>query len=117
MVNGGDDAGARVSVESESDALSTIPPIETPSSSPSSPSEDDPPFELVPINENDGEFESQSPPVVILDGDTVYSDPMADFPSVGGESVEQAARNLAQYMQYSGSQQPSKVGSIADFSR
>lgn len=103
MVNSGEDTGTRVSVESESDALSTAPPIETPSSSPSSPSEGDPPFELVPINENDGEFESQSPPVVILDGDTIYSDPMIDFPYVGGDTYEQGARNLARFMQYGGS--------------
>jgi hypothetical protein len=53
--------------------------------------------------------------VVILDGDTIYTDPMIDFPYVGGESYEQGARNLAHYMQYSGFQQPSKVDFIADF--
>ncbi|KAF4629829.1 hypothetical protein G7Y89_g8311 [Cudoniella acicularis] len=98
MVNGGENGGTRFSVESESDALSTIAAFETPSSSPSAIGS--PEIELITINEDDADYESQSPTVVTLDGDTIYSDPMLEFPYLGDESLVSALRKVAHYLQY-----------------
>ncbi|EKD21222.1 uncharacterized protein L3040_000736 [Drepanopeziza brunnea f. sp. 'multigermtubi'] len=62
MPNGGGQDIARVSVESESDGLSTVPAIETPSSSPSAGGS--PRIELVPMDEDED----------------AYLDPMSTFP-------------------------------------
>ncbi|RDL38126.1 Cysteine proteinase [Venustampulla echinocandica] len=100
MVDGGEDSGTRVSVgsESDADALSAIPPIETPSSSPSATGS--PTIELVPISEDDEDFEGRSPPVAIFDGDAVLSDPMPDFPYLGDDSLVDGARKVARYLQF-----------------
>ena len=116
MVNGREDAATRVSVESESDALSTIPAIETPSSSPSEPGS--PTIELVTISEDGGDFGSPSPPVAILDGDAMFPDPMMDFPFLGDEPLVDAVAALKHYMQYGTLQQSTTIScSIADFPR
>jgi ubiquitin carboxyl-terminal hydrolase 34 len=114
MVNGREDAATRVSVESESDALSTIPAIETPSSSPSE--SGSPTIELVTISEDGGDFGSRSPPVAILNGDTMFSDPMMDFPFLGDESLVDAVGTLKHYMQYGTLQQvPQSVVQLLTF--
>ncbi len=76
MLNGGGNNNtARLSVESESDALSTIPAIETPSSSPSAASS--PQVELVNMDDDDPEH---NPTVELIDDDDVYHDFMLTFP-------------------------------------
>ncbi|KAH6668875.1 ubiquitin C-terminal hydrolase-like protein [Halenospora varia] len=99
MVNGGEDGGTRFSVESESDALSTVADaaLETPSSSPSPVGS--PEIELITINEDDGDYESQSPPVVTIDADE-YGDPMLDFPYLGDESLVSAVQKVSRFLQY-----------------
>ena len=62
-------------MESESDALSTIPVIETPSSSPSAASS--PQVELVNMHDEESD---QDPTVELLDDDDVYLDFMLTFP-------------------------------------
>ncbi|TVY73211.1 Ubiquitin carboxyl-terminal hydrolase [Lachnellula suecica] len=91
--------GTRVSVESESDALSTVPAIETPSSSPSEAGS--PKVELVPDSEDDGDFGGHIP-VSLLDGEPMYNenDPMLDFPFLGDDSLVTAAGRLQHYLQY-----------------
>jgi ubiquitin carboxyl-terminal hydrolase 34 len=99
MTQSGDDAGTRISVESESDALSAIPPIETPSSSPSEPGS--PQVELVAMNEEDSDFENGDPPLAIIGEDEVYTDPMMDFPYfTEGESLVAAVIKVARFLQY-----------------
>jgi ubiquitin carboxyl-terminal hydrolase 34 len=98
MVNDGEDTGTRVSVESESDALSTVPPIETPSSSPSPPGS--PTIELIPISEDDAEYEDISPAMAVFEGDAVTSDPMLDFPYLENQSLVEAVRKIARFLQY-----------------
>ncbi|TAQ90895.1 hypothetical protein B7494_g771 [Chlorociboria aeruginascens] len=87
---------ARISVETESDVLSTVAAIETPSSSASvtrSP-------EVVLI-EDDSDFSNQSPPVAIIDADEADTDPMECFPYNGeAESLVGTVRRLVQFMQY-----------------
>jgi len=73
MINEGEDAGTRISVESESDALSTIPAIETPSSSPSPIGS--PTVELVVQSEDELDFGGHDPPVAIIDDDTDFGLP------------------------------------------
>lgn len=97
MANDEEDTGMRRSVESESDALSTIPAIETPSSSPSDAGS--PTIELVPPSEDDRG--SQSPPVAILSGDAEYADLWSDFPLLGGDgNLLSAVKSVQNYMQY-----------------
>jgi ubiquitin carboxyl-terminal hydrolase 34 len=95
MVSGGEDSGTRVSVESESDALSTVPPIETPSSSPS-PS-GSPTIELIQISEDDAEYEEISP--AVFDGSPVTGDPIFDFPYLENQSLVDAVRKIARFFQ------------------
>jgi ubiquitin carboxyl-terminal hydrolase 34 len=95
MVHAADDAGTRISVESESDALSTIPPIETPSSSASPIGS--PQVELV----DDLEFINDDPPVAIINDDAVYLDPMLNFPyNAEGETLANTIGRLARFLQY-----------------
>jgi ubiquitin carboxyl-terminal hydrolase 34 len=95
MVHGADDAGTRISVGSESDALSTIPPIETPSSSASPIGS--PQVELV----DDLDFINDDPPVAIIDDDSVYLDPMLNFPyNAEGETLASTIGRLARFLQY-----------------
>jgi ubiquitin carboxyl-terminal hydrolase 34 len=96
MVNGGEDTGMRVSVESESDALSTVPLIETPSSSPS-PS-GSPTIELIQISEDDAEYDGISP--AVFDGSPVTSDPVLDFPYLENHTLVEAVRKIARFLQY-----------------
>ncbi|CZT00238.1 related to DFFRY protein [Rhynchosporium graminicola] len=93
---GGDDT--RISVESESDALSTIPPIETPSSTPSAVSS--PQIELVDVGDDDSDFGCQDPPLAIIDDE--YLDPMQNFPYLGPEDdgVLTAFRRITNFLQY-----------------
>jgi ubiquitin carboxyl-terminal hydrolase 34 len=99
MVHGQDDAGTRISVESESDALSTIPPIETPSSSPSPLGS--PEVELVTIGEDDSDFNNDDLPVAIINEDAVYLDPMANFPYFAdGETLVNTVGRVARFLQY-----------------
>jgi len=99
MPNGADDTGTRISIESESDALSTIPPIETPSSSPSPIGS--PQVELVTIDEDDSDFANQDPPVAIIDDDTVFLDPMANFPYYAeGETINNTLTRVSRFLQY-----------------
>lgn len=94
MTNGGDDAVARFSVESESDALSTAPAIETPSSSSS---EGSPKVELVTIDD-DSDF---AEPLAIIDDDEIYMDPMSNFPyCVEGETLNETVVRVARFFQY-----------------
>lgn len=103
MVDGGEDAATRESVESESDALSTVPAIETPSSSPSEPGS--PRVEIVTIDAGSRNYRTPSPPVAILDGDQVLHDLMSEFPLLGDEPFVDAAKRLKHYMQYGSLQQ------------
>ena len=98
MTNSREDVATRASVESESDALSTIPAIETPSSSPSE--RRSPSIELITISDDGGDFGSRSPPVAILDGDTVFTNPMLDFPFLDDQSLVDAVASLKNYMQF-----------------
>jgi ubiquitin carboxyl-terminal hydrolase 34 len=101
MVDGGEDLGTRISVESESDALSTIPAIETPSSSPSPMGS--PTVELVVQSEDDSDFGGQDPPVAIIDddSDSVYLDPLASFPYwAEGETLINTLVRVARFLQY-----------------
>jgi hypothetical protein len=101
MVTGAEDAGTRISVESESDALSTIPPIETPSSSPSPTGTGSPQVELVAIGEDDSDFNNDDPPVAIINEDAVYLDPMANFPYFAeGETLVNTVARVARFLQY-----------------
>ncbi|KAH6712037.1 ubiquitin C-terminal hydrolase-like protein [Leptodontidium sp. MPI-SDFR-AT-0119] len=94
---GGDEDTARISVESESDALSTIPAIETPSSSPSAASS--PHVELVDMDDDDSDFTSQDPPLAIIDDD--HLDPMQSFPYKGDdEAVLAALKRVTHFLQY-----------------
>jgi ubiquitin carboxyl-terminal hydrolase 34 len=96
MVHGTDDAGTRISVESESDALSTVPPIETPSSS-ASPT-GSPQVELV---QEISDFDNDDPPVAIIDDDSVYLDPMENFPyKAESEQLPTTVSRLARFFQF-----------------
>ncbi|KAF8857285.1 ubiquitin C-terminal hydrolase-like protein [Acephala macrosclerotiorum] len=98
MPNGADDNGARASIESESDALSTVPAVETPSSSPSSTGS--PLIEEVHQVEDDVSEYEHDPVVAFLDQDA-YMDPLTTFPYFSeGEALTQTVRRLARYFQY-----------------
>ena len=100
MVHAADDAGTRVSVESESDAPSNQP-IVTPSSSASGGSLS-PQVELVSIGEDDSDFNNDDPPVAIINDDSVYFDPLTTFPyhAVVEESLAATVRRLAHFVQF-----------------
>lgn len=92
---GGEDT-ARVSVESESDVLSTIPAIETPSSTPSAVSS--PQVELVNMDDDDSDFANQDPPLAIIDDQ--YIDIMYSFPYRSREeSALSASQRVASFLQ------------------
>jgi ubiquitin carboxyl-terminal hydrolase 34 len=98
MPNAGVDAGTILSVESESDALSAIPAIETPSSS-SSPI-GSPQIELVTI-EDDDDLSGGDPGVAIISDDTVYLDPLMNFPYFSdGETLCQTVGRLGRFLQH-----------------
>lgn len=99
MINGGEDASTRVSIESESDALSTIPAIETPTSSSSALGS--PEIEVLTVHDDD-DFVTQSPQVAIINDDedlieeAVHSFPYRDE----GESPLSAVKKVAQFIQW-----------------
>jgi len=92
---------ARKSVESESDALSTVPAMETPDSTASS-EPGSPAIEVIAIDDEDSDFGHQSPPVAIFqDTDMGETDPVPGFPyHCDGESLAGCVRRLAQHLQY-----------------
>lgn len=100
MVEFGEDTGTRISVESESDALSNIPLIETPSSS-NSP-EGSPKVELVV----EDDFDFGTNPVAIIgdeddEDDNGYIDPLSTFPYYAeGETLVNTVSRLARHLQY-----------------
>ncbi|KAE8446846.1 hypothetical protein EG329_011623 [Mollisiaceae sp. DMI_Dod_QoI] len=101
MPNGADDNGARASIESESDALSTAPAIETPSSSPSV--NGSPEIEVVTVDDDVSEYGERDPPVAIIDDDAVYLDPLTNFPYYAeGEALTTTVHRLSRYLQYDG---------------
>jgi ubiquitin carboxyl-terminal hydrolase 34 len=96
MVHETDDAGARISIESESDALSTIPPIETPSSSASPIGS--PQVELV---QDASDFDNDDLPVAIINDDSLYLDPMINFPyNAEGETLPNTVARLGRFLQF-----------------
>jgi ubiquitin carboxyl-terminal hydrolase 34 len=98
MINDEEEIGVGISVESESDVLSTVPAVDTPSSSPSAVGS--PQIELV-ISEDDQDFGKGSPPVAIIGEDEIFPDPMQTFPyAQEGESLVTAAKRLATWIQY-----------------
>ncbi len=95
MLNGGEEAETRISVESESDALSTVQAIETPSSSSSAISS--PEVEFLPI-EDDGDH---NPAVAIINDNSIYSDPLLNFPYFAeGEPLCHTLQRVARFLQY-----------------
>jgi ubiquitin carboxyl-terminal hydrolase 34 len=101
MTYAGDDT--RKSVESESDALSTIPAIETPSSSASAPGS--PEIEVMPIQ--DYESDAHSPAVQLIGDDDGDEDDMfatnlmESFPwRRDNLSLEQTVRQIERALQY-----------------
>ena len=99
MVHGGDDTDMRVSVESESDAdaLSTVPPIETPSSTASLTGS--PTIELIPVSEDDADYEDISPGVAVFEEDPVTSDPILEFPYLESQTLIDAVHQIVRYFQ------------------
>lgn len=98
MINGGEDIRTGLSVESESDVLSTVPAVETPSSSPSAVGS--PQIELV-VTEDDQEFENRSPPVAIIGEDEIFGDPMQEFPyAQEGEPLVNTTKRLIAFVQH-----------------
>ncbi|QSZ30008.1 hypothetical protein DSL72_004526 [Monilinia vaccinii-corymbosi] len=98
MTNAVEDGGARISIESESDILSTVPAsvIGTPSSS--SAMEGSPEVELVHISSDDPE---RSPSMAIIDEEEVFPDPLYNFPTQNrGENVIHALKRVAHILQY-----------------
>lgn len=99
MAPGGPENEARQSIESGSDELSTIPAVESPSSSSMAP--ESPEIEVVAINEDGEEFASRSPPLAIIDEDELFVDPILSFPYNGdGESLVNTVKRLAHFIQF-----------------
>ncbi|KAF7921904.1 uncharacterized protein EAE97_011195 [Botrytis byssoidea] len=93
-----EDEVTRISIESESDVLSTVPAsvIETPSSSPSATGS--PEVELVPISSDDPE---RSPTLAIINEEEVFPDPLNHFPyQRRGENLLMALRRATNILQY-----------------
>lgn len=93
-----EDEVTRISIESESDVLSTVPAsvIETPSSSPSAAGS--PEVELVPISSDDPE---RSPTLAIINEEEVFPDPLNHFPyQRRGENLLMALRRATNILQY-----------------
>lgn len=98
MNNDVEDIGVNINAESESDVLSTVPAVDTPSSSPSAVGS--PHIELV-VTEDDEEFGKESPPVAIIGEDEIYQDPMQNFPyAQEGETLATTAKRLSTFIQY-----------------
>ncbi|KUJ19036.1 ubiquitin C-terminal hydrolase-like protein [Mollisia scopiformis] len=99
MPAGPSDNGARASIESESDALSTVA-METPTSSPSAMGS--PEIELVTGDDDISEYEHRNPPVSIIDDDVVFLDPLSTFPyyAEGAETLSTAVTRMSRYFQY-----------------
>lgn len=101
MSHGEADGDTRTSVESESDALSTMPAIETPSTSSSSGS-GSPLVELV-TNEDDEDDElgDQESAVAIISNDVLHMDPLQSFPYWSDtETLCGTVSKLARFFQY-----------------
>ncbi len=99
MVDGVADAITRNSIESESDALSTVPAIETPSSSPSV--IESPRVEVVTLDDDDSDFADRDPQVATLDDDSIFREPLAHFPYWSdGETLANAVSRVARFLQY-----------------
>ncbi|ESZ91138.1 hypothetical protein SBOR_8472 [Sclerotinia borealis F-4128] len=99
MTNTEEDEGARISIESESDVLSTVPAsvLESPSSSPSV-MEGSPEVEIIPVSSDNPE---RSPTLAIIDEEEVFPDPLSHFPSQHrGENIMQALKRVIQILQY-----------------
>jgi len=88
-------------VESESDALSTVPAMETPDSTASS-EPGSPAIEVIAIDDEDSDFGRHSPPVAIFqDTDMGEVDPVPSFPyHCDGETLAGCVRRLAQHLQF-----------------
>ncbi|KAI9641472.1 hypothetical protein NHQ30_010279 [Ciborinia camelliae] len=94
-----EEEGARISIESESDVLSTVPAsvIETPSSSPSA-TEGSPEVEVIPVSSDDPE---RSPTLAIIDEEEVFPDPLLHFPCQNrGETLVHALKKITRILQY-----------------
>ena len=101
MINGGEDANARVRSESESDVLSTLPTIETPTTSSSVLGS--PEIEVLTVHDDDDEdFVHQGPPVSIINED---EDPfevvLFDWPFYGdGETPLSSLKRISNHIQW-----------------
>lgn len=97
MPLGPSDNGTRASIESESDALSTVA-METPTSSPS-PS-GSPEIELV-TGDDTSEYGGRDPQVAIIDDDVMFLDPVTSFPYYAeGEPLTATIGRLTRYLQF-----------------
>ncbi|KAL3423599.1 ubiquitin carboxyl-terminal hydrolase [Phlyctema vagabunda] len=97
MLPSEDDRDPRPSLDSESDALSTVAAMETPSSSPSAMGS--PQIELVAMSD-EVEYVARSPPLAIIDDDEVLMDPMSDFPyNNRGEPLISTVARLKKHLQ------------------
>lgn len=99
MTNTVEDEGARISIESGSDILSTVPAsvLESPSPS-SSAMEGSPEIELVSPSSNDPE---RSPTMAIIDDEEVLPDPLNHFPTQNrGETMLQALKKVSAILQW-----------------
>ncbi|RDW59732.1 hypothetical protein BP6252_12819 [Coleophoma cylindrospora] len=99
MINGSEDRVARISMDTESDALSTVPAMETPSSSSSALGS--PEIELINMSE-EADYAGQSPPLAIIEDDEVLMDPMCEFPFndiAAGEGLANTVVRLKRHFQ------------------
>jgi ubiquitin carboxyl-terminal hydrolase 34 len=98
MINSVEDEGVEIGLETESDALSTLPATETPSSSPSVMGS--PEIELVTDHTHESEYLTRSPPLAIIGEDDVFVDPMASFPyHTHNETLLNTVRKIASFLQ------------------
>ncbi|KAM3073711.1 hypothetical protein ACMFMG_004404 [Clarireedia jacksonii] len=98
MMNSVEDDPVGIGAETESDALSTLPAAETPSSSPSVMGS--PEIELVADHTHESEYLTRSPPLAIIGEDDVFVDPMATFPyHTHGETLLNTVRKIANFLQ------------------